>query len=509
LPSWISFDGVGNSLQINAQDGDAGSYQLSLFAADPAGDTASAALTVEIADVVFSTGGPEADLLKGTAVADNLDAGAGDDRLYGYAGEDRLIAGDGADVLYGGQGNDLLLGGAGNDVLKGQAGADEMIGGEGDDRYYMDSPGDLATELADEGFDRVYSHVEHRLGTHFEDLILLGDGDISGTGNDADNRLYGNAGANALRGEDGDDRLFGRDGNDRLTGGAGNDVLNGQAGDDELIGGAGDDRYFIDSNNDSVVELGDEGADRVYSQVDYRLGDNLEDLILQGAADLDGIGNVGSNRLYGNAGANQLDGGAGDDRLYGREGDDRLLGGAGNDILNGQAGDDELVAGEGDDRLFGHDGNDRLIGGDGNDLLDGGPGYDAYHFGRGDGVDRIRRGTDEERLSGSDSIIFEPAIQPDQIWFSRAGNDLLAQLIGSADQIRISGWYLDAPAPVDVLRAGEGAVITADQVDQLVNAIAGFGVQRAPVIELSSLQQADYSTIVASSWEGPTQQTSV
>ena len=124
-------------------------------------------------------------------------------------------------------------------------------------------------------------------------------------------------------------------------------------------------------------------------------------------------------------------------------------------------------------------------------------------------MDRIRRGSDEELLTGSDAIVFEPEVLPDQIWFSRAGNDLLAQILGSEDQIRISGWYLDAPAPVDVLRAGEDAVIAADQVDQLVNAMAGFGVQRAPVIELSPEQQADYSAVVANSWDGPKQQMSV
>jgi histidinol phosphatase-like enzyme len=60
-----------------------------------------------------------------------------------------------------------------------------------------------------------------------------------------------------------------------------------------------------------------------------------------------------------------------------------------------------------------------------------------------------------------------------------------------------------------LLQAGEDAVIAADQVDQLVNAIAGFEVDRAAVIQLSPEQQADYSVIVASSWEGPIQQMSV
>jgi len=608
LPAWIDLDGVGRRLQIDAQEGDAGIYQLRLSAADPTGEMAFTGLTVAIEDVVFHQGSEAADLLKGTTAADELQGESGDDRLFGYSGNDWLVAGAGADVLYGGQGDDRLHGGAGNDVLNGQAGADEMLGGAGDDRYYLDSIADSVMEAADEGVDRVYSYVEHQLQPHFEDLVLLGDGDLQGIGNTADNRLYGNVGANSLSGGAGDDRLYGRDGNDQLLGGSGNDILNGQSGDDELIGGPGDDRYYVDSAADGVLELADGGTDRVYSGVGHQLAEHVEELVLQGNANLDGIGNGGDNRLYGNPGDNELHGAAGDDRLYGREGNDRLLGGAGNDVLNGQsggdamfggtgndryyvdasadqvleyadegqdriyssvdyvlgqhledltllgemdldgfgneagnllygnpginalrgeagndrlygrdgsdqlfggagddilkggAGDDALVGGDGADRLYGGIGDDLIIAGPGDDLLDGGAGDDAYHFAVGDGADRIRNGASEELAAGTDSLIFAQTIAPDQIWFSRAGKDLLAQLMGGVEQIRISGWYLDAPTPVDQVQAGGDMLIAADQVDQLVNAVAGFGVQRAPVIELTPDQQTQYSTMIAAYW---------
>jgi len=43
---------------------------------------------------------------------------------------------------------------------------------------------------------------------------------------------------------------------------------------------------------------------KVYSTAHFRLSDNVENLILQGNADLQGYGNGLSNALYGNSGNN-------------------------------------------------------------------------------------------------------------------------------------------------------------------------------------------------------------
>ena len=54
-----------------------------------------------------------------------------------------------------------------------------------------------------------------------------------------------------------------------------------------------------------------------------RLTANVETLVLQGAADLQGYGNALANTIYGNTGNNLLNGGAGADVM---------VGGAGNDV---------------------------------------------------------------------------------------------------------------------------------------------------------------------------------
>ncbi|MBN8506621.1 MAG: hypothetical protein J0L58_19315 [Burkholderiales bacterium] len=120
-------------------------------------------------------------------------------------------------------------------------------------------------------------------------------------------------------------------GNDLLSTGNGNDILIGGAGNDTLIGGAGDDLYDVDSVGDVVTELVGEGTDTVQASVTHTLGAHVENLVLTGAAALNGTGNTLDNHLTGNSAANTLSGGAGNDTLDGGAGNDTLVGGSGDD----------------------------------------------------------------------------------------------------------------------------------------------------------------------------------
>jgi serralysin len=142
----------------------------------------------------------------------------------------------------------------------------------------------------------------------------------------------GGSGFDTIYGNDADNVLDGNAGNDVLEGRVGNDTLNGGTGDDAMKGGVGNDRYTVDTAGDSVVELAGEGRDTVSSSISYTLGDNVEDLILTGAATT-GTGNGLDNTITGNALSNQLNGGAGNDRLVGGDGVDYLTGGAGSDVF--------------------------------------------------------------------------------------------------------------------------------------------------------------------------------
>ena len=107
-----------------------------------------------------------------------------------------------------------------------------------------------------------------------------------------------------------------------ILGNAGNNILNGGAGADAMVGGAGNDIYFVDNASDAVFENPGEGTDAVFSTAHFRLTANVETLVLQGSANLQGYGKAGANTLYGNSGNNLLNG---------EGGADRMVGGAGND----------------------------------------------------------------------------------------------------------------------------------------------------------------------------------
>jgi Ca2+-binding RTX toxin-like protein len=187
-------------------------------------------------------------------------------------------------------------------------------------------------------------HVKAR-GNVFNALLFNGDlrslienavggsGNDKITGNGAANVLNGNGGADTLSGLDGNDTLLGGDGNDTLLGGNGNDALDGGVGTDALNGGLGNDTFVLADGSDAVTDSA--GVDVVTSTITRSLAGyaGIENLILLGAAAINGTGNNLANSLTGNGAANTLDGGAGNDTLDGGLGTDTLRGGLGNDTF--------------------------------------------------------------------------------------------------------------------------------------------------------------------------------
>ncbi len=350
---------------------------------------------------------------------------SGDDVQSGAGAADTLSGGDGNDILNGLAGADTLDGGIGNDTLDGGTGADAMTGGTGDDTYVVDDAGDTTGESSGEGYDTVRASLNWTLAANLEQLILEGTADINGTGNGDNNAMTGNSGANTLSGGGGDDVIHAGGGIDSLLGGAGKDILYGEAGDDTISagsendwldggagadamsGGTGDDTYVVDDLNDTTTEAAGQGTDLVRASVNWTLGANLENLVLEGAGDINGVGNTAGNQLTGNAGANTLNGmdgddvikgGDGNDTLLGGNGADTLIGGNGTDDLDGQGDNDVLNGGAGDDTLFGGSGNDQLDGGADNDILNGGTGNDQLNG--GDGTDILNGGDGNDVLTG-------------------------------------------------------------------------------------------------------------
>src|SRR5262249_36848372 len=76
-----------------------------------------------------------------------------------------------------------------------------------------------------------------------------------------------------------------------------------------------------------------EGIDTVTSTVTFKLSDNVENLILSGAGDINGTGNAGDNAITGNNGENKLSGLEDNDTIIGQGGRDYLTCGDGNDTF--------------------------------------------------------------------------------------------------------------------------------------------------------------------------------
>ena len=233
-----------------------------------------------------------------------------------------------------------------------------------------------------------------------ENVTLLGTGAFSVVGNALNNVLTGNAAANTL------------------SGGAGNDTLNGGAGVDTMAGGSGDDTYVVDNPAEFalIVENPGEGTDTIQSSVNATLVglDNVENLTLIGAGNINGTGNAGNNTIIGNAGANVLDGGAGADAMSGGGGSDTYIVGAGDTVIEaiaGAPGGVDLVKsavgftlGDNLEKLMltgtdnidgtGNARNNVLTGNAGNNVLDGKVGADSMSGGLGDDTYKVDNAAD-------------------------------------------------------------------------------------------------------------------
>lgn len=221
--------------------------------------------------------------------------------------------------------------------------------------------------------------------------------------------LTGTPEADTLQGVAGSDWVQGLAGDDRIGGGGGDDYLDGGTGNDSMDGGLGDDIFIVDSAGDVVIDRAGQGHDTVEASVSFRMNVAfVEDLVLTGNADINGVGNLLDNMIIGNAGNNLLDGGEGQDVLKGGAGNDTYVVVVGEDVVvetNGKAGGTDTillygaVTGDeawlesienitlmsaGDADLFGNGLANILRGNDGRNVIDGRWGADAMIGGGGD-----------------------------------------------------------------------------------------------------------------------------
>ena len=465
--------------------------QTGLIDGDAPGETYS----VPTGQLLHAIGTDFADTMVGNSLSNVLFGGEGDDDIGGGDGGDTLDGGMGDDDLTGGGGVDTLYGCDGNDRLDGGAGGDNMYGVGGNDTYVVDDALDAVFEVSEfDGVDLVMSDRTYTLGTNVENLMLIGAGGWTGTGNALANVINGNEVANTLYGLDGNDTVNGNGGNDTVLGGNGDDNVTGGDGDDVLIGGAGAD-----------VMDGGIGIDRVsYSSqtvaLEITLNDAGGDIRSHGGeAEMDHLfaienvtGGRGNDQIMGNADANLIDGYLGDDEIWGEGGNDTLRGSDGNDTLNGGAGADQLDGGAGTDTAdysnatanivvnlgtgVGTGGDaqgdryvsiENVVGGIGNDTF--AASLAANLIDGGDGVDRVTYSSDTVGLI---IVLNDELVGAVSSTGGRAEGDILINvenvtggqgndfIFGNSDANLIDGYlgndWIHGGAGNDTLRGGDG-----------------------------------------------------
>jgi Ca2+-binding RTX toxin-like protein len=483
----------------------------------------------------------------------------------GLGGADTMVAGIHADLFQGGSGNDTYVFNAGWGTDKSTHALETRGGGSLSGNYvdYGIAAGEGPVVISDTGGTDILQFTDDTTARDFRItvdgsrlLITMGDRRqiaINGIVDDRqtitsalieeirfadgshidltayfNNTLTGTAGADALDGGLGNDTLLGGVGNDTLTGGFGDDRLEGGAGNDLLIDNGfieldpvryGDSQFANGGQDTFVFQLGF-GQDTIMGSpypatdadiLEFGPGIQLTDLRrsdlqttsgirISSAVSTDSIDILYSSRTgYGTLSPIQsvkFDGQAAISwnqflsllppppppnlTLTGTSGKDNLAGQAGNDTLTGLAG------------------NDTLAGGLGRDTLIGGKGNDTYLFNRGDGVDTI---VDSDSTWFNADLLKVGNANSNQLWFTKAGNNLDIAIIGTTDHVVIQDWYKGSANQVEKITAlGDNKTLSASKVNALVTAMSKFSAPAEGVNTLPTATQTSLTKILASSW---------
>jgi len=449
------------------------------------------ALTLLGTGSLVATGNAATDVITANSGNDTLVAGTGAATLVGGAGNDTFVVNSSSDVVQdtsitasntlqssvsatlAANVNTLVLTGTSNltgtsiganDTLVSNAGVDTLVGGAGNDVFVVNNAADVILNAT--ANDTIESSVNFTLPSNVNNLILIGSGNISGTGN-----------ANS----------------DILSAGAGTDTLIAGVGVATLNGGTGNDTFVVNSGFDIVQDSTTTTSNTIVSSVSYTLPTNVDALTLTGSAALSATGNAdaanvltansGNDILIGTAFSNTINGGLGSDMIeagpevnviyagnggttsqptyvygnasgtnittqstiFGGSGTDVLYGGPGSDVIYGGTGTDSIYGGTGFDSLYGTAGSNVIDSLGGFDLLVGGSGAETLS---GTGLDTIVAGSGPDLLDNTGGAATPPG----------AGQSGLYQFnLGfGQDTIGIVNNYSSSPSMDDNLYFGTG-----------------------------------------------------
>ncbi|WP_305809615.1 calcium-binding protein, partial [Pseudomonas sp. ML96] len=107
----------------------------------------------------------------------------------------------------------------------------------------------------------------------------------------------------------------------------------------------------------------------------------------------------------------------------------------------------------------------------------------------------------ENGYAHTDVLRFGSDIGAEDLWLSRSGSDLKLQVIGAGDSVSIKNWYSGSAYQIEQFQIADGRALTASQVQNLVNAMASFGVPAGGEGNLSAEQRQQLDVVIAANWQ--------
>ena len=115
----------------------------------------------------------------------------------------------------------------------------------------------------------------------------------------------------------------------------------------------------------------------------------------------------------------------------------------------------------------------------------------------GDGRDTIKNNDTD---SGSTDRLDVTGINYDDLWLSRSGNNLLVDVVGSDDRVKVRGWFANDRQQLDAIYAGD-RVLLRNQVGLLVSAMASFDIPTGVGVVIPPDTRLALEPVLATVWE--------
>jgi len=438
---------------------------------------------MEVHRTFLAFGGDGDDILNGGLENDILLGGSGDDTIFEYTGDDIVDGGDGNDTITDDSGSDTIDGGAGDDIIiDSGSGTNTLRGGDGNDTITFSHYANNTIE-GGAGDDLISVDYQYYSGSSYTNTISGGMGnDRIETGDASDTYLFNRG--------DGQDTIYKIDYS-----------VSGTAGADMIMLGAGitaNDLFLSRSDDNLVIKINDPANPSASDQITIEFWFagakyQIETLVFADGTSLSNAQLTETGNIkYGTDEADLLYGGVDDGTILGLAGDDTITDDSGSDTIDGGAGDDIIIdSGSGTNILRGGDGNDTITfspnanntieGGAGDDLINvdyqyysgssytntifGGMGNDhiwtwgasdIFLFNRGDGQDSIYEY--DAGNGGQDIVRFAADILPGEVELTRNDSDLFIKVLGTEDQITVSGYFTDPAQRIERVEFADGTV---------------------------------------------------